>query len=586
MELFKNFGKWSNASIRRKLLIWTIGFWIISVTALSLTIYTIGQAQSVRQTRERNVQFASIISKDINAQLTNVLSDIRTFSTHLELTDAGLIPQADAFLSLRLSSPHRYLGVYAFDYSGNLLLHLTDSQTSLLHLTGADIAFRPRIAVPKEVTGAYNGTFENRTFVSDVYFTQMEQTPIIYIGIPLTFTSGETRTVIFEVGLQDIWQRIEMRSFGQSGFTYAVSREGIIIAHPDQSHIRQPAPVEVKSVTQGFEGFTTYEDEQSHQEIIAAYSPVGGFTGWGVIVAQDSAEAYAPILTLGLIVVGIWICLAPLGIIGIMVLIRNFTSPILILTRTAQGIANTGDLTKTTTLHRHDEVGQMSQAFDQMIERLQQSEDKAANAATEERTRLARDLHDAVSQTLFSASMISEVLPKIWEKNPEEGKRRLEEVRQLTRGALAEMRTLLFELRPAALADAELGYLLRQLAESISGRTRIAIGIQIDGICNPTSDVKIALYRITQEALNNVGKHSGATKASINMICQEGSIIVKVSDNGRGFDISNIKAGSLGVGIMRERAKKIGATVEIESKNGDGTTVIVSWHGNDSSCKT
>ncbi len=122
------------------------------------------------------------------------------------------------------------------------------------------------------------------------------------------------------------------------------------------------------------------------------------------------------------------------------------------------------------------------------IDRTEQkkAEDLAAQqlqekAAMEERSRLARDLHDAVSQTLFSASLIADVLPRLWEKNKEEGLKRLEEVRQLTRGSLAEMRTLLFELRPAALADAELGDLLRQLAEAVNGRARLPVTVEIGG---------------------------------------------------------------------------------------------------------
>src|SRR5271157_2533592 len=103
--------------------------------------------------------------------------------------------------------------------------------------------------------------------------------------------------------------------------------------------------------------------------------------------------------------------------------------------------------------------------------------------AVEERNRLARDLHDAVSQTLFSTTLIAEVLPRLWERNKDEGLQKLEEVRQLTRGALAEMRTLLFELRPAALADAELGDLLRQLSESVIGRARVPITLEVEGNC-------------------------------------------------------------------------------------------------------
>jgi signal transduction histidine kinase len=103
--------------------------------------------------------------------------------------------------------------------------------------------------------------------------------------------------------------------------------------------------------------------------------------------------------------------------------------------------------------------------------RLYEQAEEAAVAT--ERNRLARDLHDAVSQTLFSASLIAKVLPRLWERKPEEGRRRLEEVRRLTRGALAEMRTLLLELRPKALVEADLGDLLRQLTEAFIGRARI-----------------------------------------------------------------------------------------------------------------
>ena len=192
-----------------------------------------------------------------------------------------------------------------------------------------------------------------------------------------------------------------------------------------------------------------------------------------------------------------------------------------------------------------------------------------------ERTRLARDLHDAVSQTLFSASIIAEVLPRLWEKNQEEGRRRLEEVRQLTRGALAEMRTLLFELQPAALADAELSYLLHQLAESITGRTRMPVNVHVEGQCDFPAEVKIALYRITQEALNNVAKHSGAKLANIEVTCKSGVTELIVSDNGKGFDVSSVRPESLGLGIMRDRAKGIGAELIIQSHIGSGSKIIV-----------
>jgi signal transduction histidine kinase len=199
-------------------------------------------------------------------------------------------------------------------------------------------------------------------------------------------------------------------------------------------------------------------------------------------------------------------------------------------------------------------------------------------AVLKERQRLARDLHDAVTQTLFSASLIAEVLPRIWERDAEEGQRRLAEVRELTRGALAEMRTLLLELRPSALADAELSDLLRQLAEATTGRARVPVAVEIEGEYSQMPfDVKIALYRIAQEALNNVAKHSGASQATVRLCCGPERVALHVTDDGRGFDVDTIPLDHLGVGIMRERAEAIGAELIIESEPERGTEVAVVW---------
>jgi PAS domain S-box-containing protein len=203
-------------------------------------------------------------------------------------------------------------------------------------------------------------------------------------------------------------------------------------------------------------------------------------------------------------------------------------------------------------------------------------------AVLEERSRLARDLHDAVTQTLFSASLIADVLPRLWERTPDEGQRRLQELRELTRGALAEMRTLLLELRPSALVDAELGDLLRQLAESIIGRARVPVALEMEGECDLPAGVKVALYRIAHEALNNVAKHAGASQATVNLRCRPEHVELHVSDDGRGFDPEGIPLESLGLGIMRERteaigAEAIGATLTVESEIGRGTEVMVIW---------
>jgi signal transduction histidine kinase len=203
-------------------------------------------------------------------------------------------------------------------------------------------------------------------------------------------------------------------------------------------------------------------------------------------------------------------------------------------------------------------------------------------AVMAERNRLARDLHDAVTQTLFSASMIADVLPRLWERHPEEGQRRLDELRQLTRGALAEMRTLLVELRPTALAEAPLEDLLRQLGEAITGRARVPVKLETEGTCALPPDVKVGFYRIAQEALNNVFKHAAARHVTVSLRCNKlddgsGEAELRIVDDGRGFDPASTPPNHLGLGIMRERAEAIGAQLTVMSAAGKGTQVQVVW---------
>jgi len=207
--------------------------------------------------------------------------------------------------------------------------------------------------------------------------------------------------------------------------------------------------------------------------------------------------------------------------------------------------------------------------------RLYEQAEQAAIAA--ERHRLARDLHDAVTQTLFSANLIADVIPRIWKRNPEEGLENLEELRQLTRGALAEMRTLLLEMRPESLERSDIKSLLTQLADAFIGRVRVPVLLVIHGDCELTHEVKIVFYRVAQEALNNVAKHSGAKHVELHLDCQAGHLNLCIQDDGLGFDPASITPDHMGIGIMRERASSIGARLKIESPVGQGTTVELDW---------
>ncbi|MBV9577178.1 MAG: GAF domain-containing sensor histidine kinase [Chloroflexi bacterium] len=212
------------------------------------------------------------------------------------------------------------------------------------------------------------------------------------------------------------------------------------------------------------------------------------------------------------------------------------------------------------------------------IENARLYEQAEQAAALEERQRLARELHDAVTQTLFSASLLAEVTPGLWERDPLEGRQRLEQLRQLTRGALAEMRTLLLELRPTALTEVGLEVLLRQVGDAMVSRNQLEVALNIDGPVRKLPPVaQVGLYRLAQESLNNIAKHAGARHANLQLTWTEAGVHLQIEDDGRGFDPTSVPAGHMGLQIMRERAAAIGAKLVVSSAPGEGTRVTIHW---------
>jgi nitrate/nitrite-specific signal transduction histidine kinase len=211
------------------------------------------------------------------------------------------------------------------------------------------------------------------------------------------------------------------------------------------------------------------------------------------------------------------------------------------------------------------------------VENAHLYEQAEQTAIAAERGRLARELHDAVTQTLFSASLIADVIPRIWRRDPEEGLRSLKELRQLTRGALAEMRTLLLEMRPESLERSDIQSLLTQLANAFVGRVRVPVSLDLRGDCEVSHEVKIVFYRVAQEALNNIAKHSGARQVELRLECQPGQMDLTIQDDGLGFEADSIQPGHMGISFMHERASSIGACLSVESQAGQGTTVKLDW---------
>jgi PAS domain S-box-containing protein len=197
-------------------------------------------------------------------------------------------------------------------------------------------------------------------------------------------------------------------------------------------------------------------------------------------------------------------------------------------------------------------------------------------AVMEERQRLARELHDSVSQALYSIALGTHTALALLEReNPVRAAKPLEYVLSLADAALAEMRALIFELRPDALEQEGLVVALSRHAEALLARYHLAVETVFCEEPSIPLDVKEALYRIAVESMNNAVKHAQATRISLRLRTQDGIITLEVHDDGVGFDPQGEYPGHLGLRSMQERAAQIGAALEIESAAGRGAQVKV-----------
>ncbi len=194
----------------------------------------------------------------------------------------------------------------------------------------------------------------------------------------------------------------------------------------------------------------------------------------------------------------------------------------------------------------------------------------------EERNRLARELHDAVSQTLFSMVFTARSAATLLERDTDAARGQVADLQQLAQDAQREMRSLIFELRPA---EIEREGLVSTLTKHVDVLRRVygpEIELAVAGECRLASQAEKEVFRITQEALSNALKHSGAHRVSIRLSMDGDRVSLEVQDDGKGFD--TLAAGGqtrFGLTSMRERVQLLGGVIAIDSAPGRGTTVSV-----------
>ena len=241
-------------------------------------------------------------------------------------------------------------------------------------------------------------------------------------------------------------------------------------------------------------------------------------------------------------------------------------------------------------VNSQDELGELASSFNQMAEELNQRTQQLTQtnyelqikkaevkvAALEERQRLARELHDSVSQALYGIALGSRTARTLLERDdPAKAAEPLDYVLSLAEAGLSEMRALIFELRPESLKNEGLVVALTKQSDALQARHKLDVVTSFCPEPDISLDAKEALYRVAQEAMHNIARHAKATRIELSLLNKDGVITLEVRDNGKGFDPNGDFPGHLGLKSMRERVANIGGAFHITSQPGEGTVLTV-----------
>jgi len=212
-----------------------------------------------------------------------------------------------------------------------------------------------------------------------------------------------------------------------------------------------------------------------------------------------------------------------------------------------------------------DEIGQLARQMNRMAEQVRnQLHTREQLAMLEARNQLARDLHDSVKQQVFAVTMTLGAAQTLKERDPEAAWGGISKALDLSIAAQQELAALVRELRPVTLEEAGLSQALREQVERWSNRMGIPAGYQVQGEKPLPLAVAEALFRVTQEALSNVARHSDATRADVRLSFEDGLVTLTITDDGCGFDAGGVGGRGLGLRSMRERVEAIGGTWRVE----------------------
>ncbi len=449
-------------------------------------------------------------------------------------------------------------------------------------LLGQDLADRPYFLLPRE-TRAY-------TF-SDIISEEGSAEDIIVVSVPILSREGKFQGVLagrFYVGFQRIGEEIRKLTTSDMGEAYLLDRTGRVIYHPDYALIGADFSqrTAISQHVQGEREGAVFTQAPGIGRQVVGYAVVD-VTGWTLVLQEPWNNVVAPAINslrpvVLVLLIGV-LGLAAIISAGVQRVIRPVAEMAVFSRRVAEG-----DYDVQIPPNPIRELRDMGTAFNEMVQQisryqagLRQYVAAITHTQEEERRRIARDLHDDTVQSLIAVGQRLELARQLVEEDSGDAVEQLRDLRKMVTRTIDSIRQFSRDLRPTALEDLGLVAALQHLVNALAQNGQIDVALSIEGSPEGVSaDMEVAIYRIIQEALANIRKHSQAAQVRLRTQFLADRVAVTVQDNGIGFEVPREMAdlaseGHFGLMGLKERAQLFGGQATITSTPGQGTTVEI-----------
>ncbi len=575
--------------------------------ALGIAIFSFLGIQAVDQAIETMLQnrltTARLVADYIDETLERALAELKTTAQTMESDGTkGELEHQIGDLENTYSRLSIYIiGIYFLNEQGQIIWSKPESREAI----SINISSYPSLR--QTIT-------KDEASISGLISTPVTETPVVLLSS--TTKRGEQGSkgvliVAIDPAKSSIGGFVQPIRLGQTGYVEIIDQSGIVIARTEPGP--RLAPFEKSDHKDHFAALITTGEptrgvchtcHESTQKVerrdVLAFVLLSA-ARWGVVIRQSEDEALAPIRELRQSLLLFGVGLVAVAFLFVALTTRDVINRIKMLATASQRIAD-GDLTSPVTTLGKDEIGMLARTLDDMRTKLKISYEELGqlhqdvkrkdeirgellhellSIQEEERKRIARELHDEASQVLASQAVNLEAAINMLPANVAEAKAILRKTQNQSINVLEEIHRLIYELRPAVLDDLGLVAAIQWLAENNLEKAGIIVNFKTIGRVKRL-DIKLetVLFRVIQEAVHNIAKHACAKSTDVSLHFKKSAIKVRVTDDGRGFDVEeamSTKDRPRGLGLlgMKERVELVNGSLDIRSRSGGGTEIDI-----------